>query len=121
MLDLSMGFMTDLCWKGTSYDSIPVIIGLHNQLVQIDVPKLMEIISDIVIWYHNLPSLATETQSSHLSSDFLILLLSWIAVITCAFFMRTSNKNLMTKCLDMLNIVNLFPLDFWSYLNGFSY
>ena len=44
-----MGFTTDLCWKGTSYDSILVIAGLHNQPVQIDVPGLAEIISDVVI------------------------------------------------------------------------
>ena len=76
------GFHDGSPLEGISYDSILVIVGLHNQPVQINVSGLAEIISDVVIDYHDLPGSATETQSLPPSFGSLVLLLNLTAIAT---------------------------------------
>ena len=52
-------------WKNTSYNSILLIVGLQDAPVQISqYTQAAEIISDVVIEYHDLSGSATETQFS---------------------------------------------------------
>ena len=90
------GFHDGFPLEGISYNLIFVIAGLHDQLVQINVPGLVEIISDVVIGYHNLPDLATETQSSPPSFGSLILLSNLTAIAILAF----STKKTSISALD---------------------
>ena len=63
--DLSMDFVTGLPistdWKGDSYDSILVIVDrltkmVYYELVKVTInaPRLVEVIIDVVVWYHGL-------------------------------------------------------------------
>ena len=82
------GFHDGSLLEGINYDLILVIVGLHDQPVQINVPGLAEIISDIVIDYHDLPGSATETQSLPPSFGSLLLLLNSTTIATLAFSTR---------------------------------
>ena len=90
------GFHNESPLEGISYDSILVIVGLHNQPVQINVPGLAEIISDVVIGYHDLQGSATETQSSPPSFGSLVLLSNSTVVTTYASLAKISIPNQIT-------------------------
>ena len=85
------GFHDGSPLEGISYDLILVIVGLHNQLVQINVPGLAEIISNVVIDYHDLPGSATETQPSPPSFGSLVLLSNSTAIATLASSTRKTS------------------------------
>ena len=125
-------------WKDTTYNSILVVVDrltkmVHSKPAQmIDAPGLAEIISDVVIRYHDLPDSATETQSSLPSSG----PPGTTSKFNCGYRQRVSSKkilapvqdstrNLMTACRKNLphglDIANPFPPDLSGYVHGFSY
>ena len=85
------GFYDRFLLKSISYDLILVIVGLHNQLMEINMLGLVEIIPDIVIGYHNLPGSVIETHSSHPSFGSLVLLSSLTTIATLASFTRKTS------------------------------
>ena len=90
------GFHDGSLLEGISYNSILIIVGLHDQRVQINMPGLAEIISDVVIGYYDLQGSATETQSSPPSFGSLVLLLNSTAIATLA----SSTRKISISALD---------------------
>ena len=64
-------------WKGKTYDSILVIIDRLTNIVHykpvkvtIDAPKLVEMIIDVVVYYHGLPNSIISNWGSVFTSKF---------------------------------------------------
>ena len=115
------------CWKGTSYDSILVVIDwftkmVHSKPVQmIDAPGLAKVFIDLIVRHHGL-------SNSRLNLDLQVLvpavpLSSSTAVTTYASSIRTSRNDCMQREPSGLacDIANPFPPDLWGYVHGFSY
>ena len=87
-------------WKGTSHNSILVIVDRLTKLVHC---KPVQITIDV-------PALAAGYMPSNST-----------ALTTHTFSMKTSNWKLMTACLVWAcDIANPFPPNLWGYVHGFS-
>ena len=72
-----MGLLISTNWKRESYNSILVIVDWHIKMVHykpikvtINVPRLAEIIPDMVVWYLGLPDSIVSDRGSIFTSNF---------------------------------------------------
>ena len=76
-MDFVTGLLLSTDWKDDSYDLILVIVNRLIKMVQyklvkvtIDVPRLAEVIIDMVIWHHSLPDSIICDQEAIFTSKF---------------------------------------------------
>lgn len=76
-IDIVTGLFVSLNWKSETYNSVLVIIDqltkmVHYELVKIviDSMRLVEVIINIIIWYHDLPDSIVMDQGSIFTSIF---------------------------------------------------
>ena len=138
-----MDFVTSLFilidWKGDSYNFILIIIDRLTNMVYykpvkitIDIPSLVEIIIDVVIWHHGLPNSIMTSKSSVINSRFWSLLCYFFGIERClstnfhAQTDRQTNKqnNIMKAYLKAFvnfesnNWARLLPIAEFAYNNA---
>ena len=104
--DFSMDFVTGLPlstdWKGNNYNSILVIVNRLTKMVHyepvkvtIDVPRLVEVIIDVVIQYHGLPDSIISDRGAIFTSKFWSLLCYFLGIkrwLSIAFHPQTDGQ-----------------------------
>ena len=107
-------------WKGTSYDSIFLIVGLHDEQVQIS--WCTQTVRNNFSHCNSMPQfLKISNKDSVFASKFWSFLYHYWA------WLRSSSMRLLRKhwieisWLNGLDIANLFPPNLLGYMHGFSY
>lgn len=104
-IDFVMDLLVSINQKSNSYDLILVIVVwltkmIYYKLVKviIDIPKLVKVIINRVVWYHNLPNLIVNNRSSLFNLKFWLSLFYFFEIkqkIFIAFYPQTDSH---TEC-----------------------
>ena len=80
-MDFVIGLSLSADWKGDSYDSILIIVNRLTKMVYdkpvkvtINALELVEVIMNVVIWYHGLPNSIINDRKAIFTSEFWSLL-----------------------------------------------
>ena len=106
LIDFVTGLPISINWKGNSYDSILVIVDwltkiVYYELVKItiDKPRLVKVILDVLIRYHDLPNSIMTNGGSLFTSKFWSLLCYFLGINWRLFYLPSANwrANLAAK------------------------
>ena len=101
-MDFVTGLPISTDWKGDNYDSILVIVDQLTKMVHyepvkvtIDAAGQVEVILDVVVWYHSLPDSIVSDRSSLFTSKFWSSLCYFLGIkrrLSTAFHPQTDGQ-----------------------------